>query len=238
MFSTKRMLATATFALVLLSAPVDVEAKKNKNKNKAEKVTYSKFSPFGYKYNNYGNKNYTYPYQNYYKNTYDYPCGTYYPKAYFWKPWTWKFYKYAKAGYYTGDCSGSDNNNGALTSFTGPTCDVIADTSTTGTIRFNFTSGVRFDQAPSRKAQTVDLEVFIDEFNKKYKKNPNAAFTAAGFTNAPIELTSASFVSGTGTSAILEFEYKQSAQQATSTYNLLGGNFTDCSLFIDGVNKK
>lgn len=34
----------------------------------------------------------------------DYPCGMYLPKGYFWKPWTWGYYKYSKTGYYTGDC--------------------------------------------------------------------------------------------------------------------------------------
>lgn len=39
-----------------------------------------------------------------YKKKDEYPCGTYYPKGYMWKPWTWKYYKYSKYGYYAGDC--------------------------------------------------------------------------------------------------------------------------------------
>lgn len=44
-------------------------------------------------------------------STYLYKCGTYYPKAFFYKPWTWKYYKYAKYGYYVGDCKKTHSSN-------------------------------------------------------------------------------------------------------------------------------
>jgi len=46
-----------------------------------------------------------------YYGDYGYECGTYYPKYKFWSPKTWKFRKYSKFDYYSGDCDDSPYKN-------------------------------------------------------------------------------------------------------------------------------